>query len=186
MHPPIARPHRCPPPPTAVAASHHPASSHKHLSPHTATLLLAAAVTTAAAPGPAPSATAHGTCGTAPRPPDAFFAKLTRLHPEDRTWTWNPWDTPPLNGVQDSAQRFTCADFAFVHPGTIASQEQTAALRNVRARGPPAAKKSAEELLAWAVRDLDVPPQAAAVVFLVYNPAPWDKARMTPEMVKVR
>lgn len=82
-------------------------------------------------------------------------------------------------------ERFTCADFQFTHPGTLASPQQTAALALIPARGPPAARQSLKDLTDWAVPDLDVPPMAAAVVFCAYNPSKWDVARMTPAMLTV-
>ena len=116
-------------------------------------------------------------------PPAAFFEALARLHPEDRTWTWNPWDTPPLNGDRAPAvERLLCADFEFVHPGTIAAPEHARALPRVLADGPPAAKAALRSLIDWAAADLAKPPAAKAAVFVAYNPAPWDKARFTPAM----
>ncbi|GBF94527.1 hypothetical protein Rsub_07061 [Raphidocelis subcapitata] len=118
-------------------------------------------------------------------PPDAFFAALARLRPDDPGWTWNPWDsTPQSEADRASAVRLTCPDFEFVHPGTVAPPELTAALPLVKAKGPAAARASVAALEAWAGPDLGRPAAAAGAVFVAYNPAPHDKARMTPEMIK--
>jgi hypothetical protein len=103
-----------------------------------------------------------------------------------RNRTWNPWDTPPLDaaGAPAPSRPVTCPAFRFRHPGTLASPDQIKALPLVQTRGPPAARKSVGALLAWAGPDLPLPAAAAAEVFLVYNPAPWDKARMTDDMVE--
>jgi hypothetical protein len=119
-------------------------------------------------------------------PPDAFFRALTRLRPDDPSWTWNPWDSPPQSEAdRASAVRLTCPDFEFAHPGTVAPPKLTRALPLVREKGPAPARASVAALEAWAGPDLARPAAAARSVFVAYNPAPHDKARMTPDMLKV-
>jgi hypothetical protein len=140
-------------------------------------LALLALLAAGAATGPPPA------CGPAPPPPDALFESLTRLRPDEPTWTWNPWNTPSKS--KESAARFTCADFAFIHPGTVAPPELMRALPQVAARGPPAARASLDALAAWGAGDLQKPPRAAAAVFVAYNPSPFDKERMSSEEMQV-
>lgn len=112
------------------------------------------------------------TVDAAPRRPRGFGSH-TRPNPPSRT------HAPPPAPWRHSA------DFEFVHPGTIASPEQTRALALVRTRGPAVARRVVDSLAAWADGDLGRPARARAVVFVAYNPSPWDVEEDMPMDVSV-